>query len=219
MARETNLNMRFDETYEQYYRRIAKVADQRLVRLERLAQQEGYEGASKWAYGSAMYDIEKWSGSGAKRFNTKPPADTNALKAKINDIQEFLQAPTSTKQGIKDVYKRKAESFNKSYGLDIGWEDWAEYLDKYGAKLYDKYGSKTMNMVIQTLRGMKKSDPELTADKLHHMALMRKDGGVKFNYVKVDGTDGSYNMQVDNAMHEIFRKRKDIEEIYNLLVR
>ena len=217
---ETNINKRLDESLEGYYRRIAKQADQRLVRLEKLAQQEGYEGALTWSYSRASYDItRKWGGSAEKpRFNTKPPEDTNALKAKINDIQEFLQAPTSTKQGIKAGYKKKAESFNKEHGTDIGWEDWATYLDRFGGDLYDKYGSTVMNRVIKTVQSMAKSDPDMSADKLHHLALLRKDGGHKFNYIKVDGSDGGYDVLVDKAMHEIFRKKKDIEDIYTLLV-
>lgn len=220
MARETNINMRVDETLEQYYRRIAKQADQRLLRLENLAKQQGYEGATKWSYARAAYDItNKWGGNAeTPRFNTKPPEDTNALKAKINDIQEFLQAPTSTKTGITEGYKKKADTFNKNFGTNVSWEDWAEYLNRFGGSLYDKYGSAVMNRVIKTVQSMANSDPEMSAQKLHHLALMRKDGGYKFNYVKVDGSDGGYDKIVDNALHEIFRKRKDIEDIYSLLV-
>lgn len=217
---ETNINKQLDESIEQYYHRIAKQADQRLRRLEDLAKDPDYKGALNWSYSRAAYDItQKWGGKPEKpRFDTKPPQDLNALKAKINDIQEFLQAPTSTKAGIKAGYKKKAESFNAKYGTNINWEDWADYLDRYGKSLYDKYGSTVMNRVIKTVQSMAKSDPEMSADKLHHLALMRKNGGYKFNYIKVDGTDGGYDALVDNAMHEIFRKKKDIEDIYKLLV-
>lgn len=221
MARETNINMRVDETLEQYYRRIAKQADQRLVRLEKLAAQGGYyKGVKEWAYARASYDItQKWGGNPENpRFNTKPPENTNELKAKINDIQDFLQMKTSTKAGIKEAYKKKADSFNENFGTDVSWEDWADYLDRFGVSLYDKYGSAVMNRVIKTVQSMAKNDKDMNAQKLHHLALLRKDGGYKFNYVKVDGSDGGYDKIVDNALHEIFRKRKDIEDIYNLLV-
>jgi hypothetical protein len=221
MARETNINMRVDETLEQYYRRIAKQADQRLVRLEKLAAQGGYyKGVKEWAYARASYDItQKWGGNPENpRFNTKPPVNTNELKAKINDIQDFLQMKTSTKAGIKEAYKKKADSFNENFGTNVSWEDWADYLDRFGVSLYDKYGSAVMNRVIKTVQSMAKNDKDMNAQKLHHLALLRKDGGYKFNYVKVDGSDGGYDKIVDNALHEIFRKRKDIEDIYNLLV-
>ena len=229
---ETNINMRFDETLEHYYRRLAKMADQRMVRLEQLTDPKSdkydanYKGAKSWAYARASYDItQKWGGNASKpRFNTKPPVDKNALKAKINDIQEFLQAPTSTKSGITAGYKKKAAKFNKSQGagkgkgIAINWEDWATYLDRYGAKLYGDYGSVVMNRVIKTVQSMAQADPDMSAEKLHHLALMRKNGGYQFNYVKVDGTDGGYDKLVDKAIHDIFRKRKDIEDIYRLLV-
>lgn len=221
MARETNINIRVDETLEQYYRRIAKQADQRLVRLEKLAAQGGYyKGVKEWAYARASYDItQKWGGNPENpRFNTKPPENTNELKAKINDIQDFLQMKTSTKAGIKEAYKKKADSFNENFGTDVSWEDWADYLDRFGVSLYDKYGSAVMNRVIKTVQSMAKNDKDMNAQKLHHLALLRKDGGYKFNYVKVDGSDGGYDKIVDNALHEIFRKRKDIEDIYSLLV-
>lgn len=218
---DTNINKRIDESLEQYYRRIAKQADQRLVRLEKLAAQGGYyKGVKEWAYARASYDItQKWGGSTQKpRFNTKPPENTNELKAKINDIQDFLQMKTSTKAGIKEAYKKKADSFNAEYGTNVGWEDWADYLDRFGVSLYDKYGSAVMNRVIKTVQSMAKNDKDMNAQKLHHLALLRKDGGYQFNYVKVDGSDGGYDKIVDNALHEIFRKRKDIEDIYSLLV-
>ena len=230
MARETNINMRIDESLEQYYRRIAKQADQRLVRLEALAKQGGYyKGVKEWAYARASYDItQKWGGNPeAPRFNTKPPTNTNELKAKINDIQDFLEMKTSTKAGIKAAYKKKADSMNALLNegvkkpadmVNITWEDWAEYLDRFGVNLYKEYGSAVMNRVIKTVQSMAKNDKDMNAQKLHHLALLRKDGGYKFNYVKVDGSDGGYDRIVDNALHEIFRKRKDIEDIYSLLV-
>lgn len=220
--RETNINQRVGESLDAYYRRIAKQADQRLVRLERLAQQSGYEGAAKWSYLRAQEDIaRRWGGKSEKpRFNTKPPEDTALLKAKIRDIQDFLQAPTSTKSGINAVYKKRADTFNaeNEFGIKVQWEDWAEFLDRFGGDLYEKYGSKVLNMVIKTVQSMADTDPDMSAQKLHHLALLRKDGGYQFNYVKKDGTDGGYYPAVDQAMHDIFRKRKDIEAMYSLLV-
>lgn len=111
------------ESIESYYRRIAKVADQRLVRLERLADQPGYGNATQWAYRQAMTSIETWSGEGAKRFNVKPPEDIHALRAKINDIKTFLGKPSSTKAGITQIYQKRVKTINDNHGTHFTVND------------------------------------------------------------------------------------------------
>lgn len=123
MAKSYNADMKPGETIEAYYRRIAKVADQRLVRLEKLSQQEGYGNALQWAYRRAISDIETWSGEGATRFNTKPPANIAQLRAKINDIKVFLGSETSTKSDIQNVYKSRVDTINKRYGTRFQIDD------------------------------------------------------------------------------------------------
>ena len=118
-----NYEMRPGESIQGYYRRIAKVADQRLVRLERLADQAGYGNADQWAYKKAMRDIATWSGDAATRFNTKPPENIKQLQAKINDIKSFLGAPSSTKSGITKVYQTRANTINDKYGTNFSTGD------------------------------------------------------------------------------------------------
>lgn len=131
------------------YRKLAKRADQRLVRLEELSHQEGFKNVKSWAYHKAIRNTKYWGGEGAERFNTKPPNNMNLLKAKIRDIQEFLQSATSTKKGILQVYKKRADTINKKYGTNFTWEDLAGYFDrKSNEKLDKEYGSKTMLKAI-----------------------------------------------------------------------
>ena len=150
---------------EKVYRTLAKSADQRLVRLEKYAEEKSFKTAKEWAYARAMHDIEQWSGDEANRFNTKPPSSKTDLLSKIRDIQTFLESKTSTKAGIVSVYKRKADSLNKSmrqeYGddwTDVTWKDMAQYFD---SALYDKidkqYGSKTKMIVMSSIK-KKKAD-------------------------------------------------------------
>lgn len=136
------------ETLEKYYRRLAKTADQRLVRLEKYSGDEYYKVASRWAYARAVQDIKKWQSKGDKfdqfRFNTKPPKDPEDLLAKINDIKTFLESPTSTKKGITDVYKKRAATVNKRYGTSFTWQQLAKYYTSGQAELWEaKFGSKT----------------------------------------------------------------------------
>ena len=116
------------------YKKLAKRADQRLVRIEKhVSAGDKYAEMKNYAYKRAMVDIRKWSGSEAKRFNVMPPAKTVSLKAKIRDIKQFLEAPSSTVApakenyvydlegnkiagGIKNIYERRAATLNAKYG-------------------------------------------------------------------------------------------------------
>ena len=141
------------ESLEHYYRRLAKQADQRLVRLEQLSRREGYENVNKYAYARAMKDIKQWSGEKATRFNMKPPKNANSVRAKIADIRTFLEAPTSTKAGIEAVYKRRAESLNEKYGTQFDWTDLANYFDEAkNSKSDSKYGSDTMLKAVAEIQ-------------------------------------------------------------------
>lgn len=142
------------ETLEKYYRRLAKTADQRLVRLEKYQDDQYYKVAAQWAYSKATRDIKKWLKPGQKepdklRFNTAPPKDTEDLLAKINDIKSFIESPTSTKQGITNIYKKRADTVNKKYGTKFTWEQLAKYYESGQSELWDaKYGSKTALKMI-----------------------------------------------------------------------
>ena len=156
-----NLEQKPDETLVQYYRRLAKTADQRMVRLEKASEQPYFKVATEWAYAKATRDILKWIPPGDNkstklRFNTKPPEGEDLI-AKINDIKSFLSSPTSSKQGIINVYKKRADTVNKKYGTNFTWKQLAKYYDSGQAELWDaKFGSKTALMTIASLQKNKK---------------------------------------------------------------
>ena len=141
------------------YRTLAKAADQRLVRLEKAAQEPNYGNATQWAYARAQRDIKEWSGEAATRFNTKPPASKAQLTRKIEDIRTFLNGPTSTKKGIMDVYKQRADTINKKYGTKFTWQSLAKFYDSGQAELWDsKFGSKT---ALRTIGVIQKKSEEM----------------------------------------------------------
>ena len=132
------------------YRKLAKRADQRLVRLEGYRHDKGFKGITEYAYKTAMRDIQSYSGQGAKRFNTAPPPENpkgrdpnRALKEKIADIEKFLASPTSTKKGVIAVNKKRADALNNSSKLfgdepaNFTWQEWANFWEKVGNKFYD----------------------------------------------------------------------------------
>lgn len=146
------------------YRKLAKRADQRLVRLEVLSKSSKYENVLKYAYRLAVKNIESYGSVKNKpRFNTKPPENSNTLQAKINDIKHFLDSISSTKKGIVSVYEKRAEILNKK--MELKEDDkftWQELADFFQSKSYEKlaasFGSKT---VFDTIGQIKKNLPEI----------------------------------------------------------
>ena len=149
-----NLNQRPGESIEKYYLRLAKVADQRLVRLEEASKEERYKGAKTFAYARAARDIVHWGGNAEKpRFNTKPPKNKAQLQAKINDIKTFLEAKSSTKSGIKAHYIANANKINELYLTNIDWVDVANFYGKEkNADLDRQFGSKDVVIAIANLQ-------------------------------------------------------------------
>lgn len=182
------------------YRTLAKAADQRLVRLERYAKDPEYGHATQWAYARAQRDIKEWSGEGATRFNTAPPAREGELRKKIEDIRTFLRSPTSTKKGIKETLQKRAETLNKDWGTKFKWDDVGKFFDsKLNEKLRRDYGSKTVMRIlarlqrnskdiIKTLEATSKADirtPDASTmvDKMVNNAL-KKYGSEILEYLK-----------------------------------
>lgn len=210
------------------YRKLAKRADQRLVRLERYAQQEKYKNIKEYAYRVAMRDIRSWSGENANRFNTKPPAHMQSLQAKINDIKKFLQSASSSIKptadnavykeidgkkilvagGIDLTYQKRAETLNARYGTNITWENIGSLFDSaLYRKMDKKYGSKTAVTIIGTLQ---KSEGEVIKafdnKKALHMRIPLQPGS--------KNRDKILEEQVDNALRYY---KKDIKSLYGAL--
>lgn len=146
------------------YRKLAKRADQRLVRLEALSRSPKYENVLKYAYRVAEKNIESYgSVKNRPRFNTKPPKNSNTLQGKINDIKHFLVSISSTKKGIVSVYEKRADTLNKNMGLKGDDKfTWQELADFFQSKSYEKlassFGSKT---VFDTIGKIKKNLPDI----------------------------------------------------------
>ena len=146
------------------YRKLAKRADQRLVRLEALSRSSKYENVLKYAYRVASKNIERYGYvKNRPRFNTKPPENSNTLQAKINDIKHFLESVSSTKRGIVSVYEKRAKKLNKNMKLKgddkFTWQELADFFQSNSyEKLASSFGSKT---VFDTIGKIKKNLPEI----------------------------------------------------------
>lgn len=163
---------------EKIYRQVAKTADQRLVRLEKLSQQKDFKQVKQWAYKNAVTDAMLWGANPEKpRFNIRAPSNKDGkinrtqVRAKIVDILNFIEKPTSTKVGIIAVYQKKADTLNekyKEYGLNLNWSDVGDFFESsLYKKLSKKYGSGT---VISAIATIKQNEKEVLKDFQQHKA-------------------------------------------------
>ena len=157
MAKKTyNLDMRPGESKDAYYRRLAKVADQRMDRLEKLAKEGGqYANVLKYSYAKAVHNIDIYHrGRGKKpRWNTKPPEEQQLLNEKIMAMQDFIRSTSSTKGGIKSTYQKRADTINEKFGTNMTWQEVADYFSKGIAdKLSKDYGSQTALYAIGVIQ-------------------------------------------------------------------
>lgn len=194
-----NLEQKPGESLEKYYHRLAKTADQRLVRLESYEHDKYFKPATQWAYSRAQHDLQRWTGQGpgAKklRFNTAAPKDPEKLISKINDIKTFLASPTSTKQGIIDVYKKRADTLNRKFGTQFTWKSLAKFYDSGQADLWDsKFGSKTALYTIAEIQKM--SDKKIEEiRKAEEKDLREPDAKMVDAMVKKALKDNSLNIE------------------------
>jgi len=113
-------------------KKLSKKADQRLVRLEKLAETNNdYKSIVTYSYARSQEDIKALTGKeGTKlRFNTKAPDDAIELQKRINAIERFLKSPTSSKKRVDKATK----TVNKNMGLtgsdQLSWDEIANFWE------------------------------------------------------------------------------------------
>lgn len=188
------------------YRRAAKSADQRLVRLEQLSGQKDFKQVKQWAYKNAAREAAEWGANPLKpRFNIKPPEGKTSIRAKINDMLNFMEKPTSTREGIISVYEKKAQTLNKKYaeyGLDLDWSDVGTFFEStLYKKLSKKYSSGTVVKAIATL---KQNESQVLNDFAKHRA----------SHIKTEDND----MIIDDAIGRMTSYYKsDVKKLLNMI--
>lgn len=151
-----DLSQREGESNRAYYIRLAKQADQRLVRLEKLSEQKEYEAVTSYAYRTAMNNLKNY---GQKRFNAKVPDTTTEkgaylFREKLAAVKEFLRSPSSGKSGIKNIYEDRVDVINSRYETVFDWQDMADFFNSgYAAKLFNELkASKTVMKAIGVIQ-------------------------------------------------------------------
>ena len=181
-----DIEMREGESELQYYKRLAKAADQRLVRLEKLSQQEGFKGVKQYAYARAMYDISIY-GKG-KRFNTALPKDEETgeidrriMKERIMSMRDFLTSVTSTKAGIQETYVARVNTINEKYGTQYTWQQFADFIrSSYGKKTMKKVDSDLVLKAIAKVQQARKMLDEMENNKQVSSENPINDLAIKF---------------------------------------
>lgn len=208
-----NVEQKANESLETWYRRLAKAADQRLVRIEGASHENHFRGVKKWAYKSAMRNVKKWSGQDATRFNTKPPEDPEKMMAKIKDMQAFIESATSTKAGIKEFYMKRTKTVNKKYGTNFTWEELATYYESEQNDLWDSiYGSKTALRTIAAIQeNADKIIPKIKEAKEKNMKISDLNESANENWLDLD-TESSLILQ--NVYDALDNNNLKIEDLF-----
>ena len=199
------------------YRKLAKVADQRLVRLESYQHDKNFKVATLWAYPKAMKYIERWSGAGAKRFNTKPPESDVDLLKKIADIKEFIDMKSSTKQGIIEFYKKKAYTINENNQTNFTWQQIGELFEDGGAwdtLRENMFGSDTIFTTIGNYQQNKDDVVKGILDEVNKVT--RLDNKQPIGQLRKELQQKGYDKTTaDNIANIIKGKDKNLDTVVN----
>ena len=190
------------------YMQKAKLSDQRLRRLEKLATQEGYKNATRYAYARAQKDLAKWAKTDKDiyRFSSDIPTTISGISAKMNDLEKFWYSSTSTKSDINQIYVKMANTINKKYGRDPvtgkkieGWTDltWSDVTNYYGKKHNEKEGKKvggsdTQMMVLGHIKSLENKDKKKQAQNIQEI----------INGSKVASSDEVVNLRIASLLKE-----------------
>ena len=180
------------------YRKLAKRANQRMVRIERYADRPGYKAMKEYAYKGAQQDIRAlYAKEGDRlRYTEKPrvmdvkrngvklegdeklKANISSLKSKLSSIKHFLAARSST---IADIKDKETGTVKKGYMSTI---------DKRANTLNDRlkniYGFDA-NLSADDLRRFfaskkqKKLENLVGSDQMFIVMAVMRDKGLKSN--------------------------------------
>ena len=184
--------------YKDFYKRIAKAADQRMIELERLSQKEGYKEVTEWAYAKAQRDIRAMFGEDATRFNRKIPDNLNSIYKDINRVLNFLNAPTSSATGIQEIYQKRAQTISDKYNIDL---DWSTTGHMFESVLWKKVGSKKGSATVLKAIGV------IQESKEDVQRLLKEHKPISLNVTEDENGNKDANVQaVVNNLLRYYKK-------------
>lgn len=205
-----NLDYKEGETDAQYYKRLAKQADQRLVRIEELSGLRGkppvagYEEAYKYAYRKALDMLDQGT-----RFNANiPKPGTFEWRERVNAMREFLSSPTSTKSGIKQVYENRVNTLNDRYGTNFTWSELADFFHSgdFGKLRKQGYGSK---VIMKAMGKIQQAQTDKLVDGMKQRRTAAPEDEVALHILRSRSLDVTKSMDPE----EITKYRKLIRNL------
>lgn len=226
---------RMRKDWEQEYRdlakearRLAKRANQRMLRLERYSKEKAYRGALDFSYDIAQKNIKALYGKqgeklrftenqklvqvsdGTKNLTGADLYQQNVymLRHKINAMKEFLESESSTKKGLKSVYDKRAhtistaEKFGLSdQGLSLTSNDLQRFFDsKKQKKLAKMVGSLNMFVVAAVME-----DHKLGSNKKDLVKFLKEN--IDLKALKDADRDPA---EIDNLSDKSYKSYKDM---------
>jgi len=162
---------RDSETMKRELKKLSVEADKKLRKLEKLSQKKGYENVKEFAYRRAMKDIRYWSDGNKRSFKSMMNTDNiNSLQGQINAVKRFLDAPTSAKKSIDELFKRRADSLNEHYGTNFEWQDLANVFDRADENNYYQRGAKSY---LKAVSYLKDNEAEIM-DEIYDLSMGEK---------------------------------------------
>ena len=176
-------------------------ANMKLLNIEQLAKQEGFEGIKDFAYYNAMRDIRKIRGEEYKRFNL--PKNTHQLEKVKRSLESFLGATTSTKKGIVEVFEKNAASLNEKFGSNYTWQQMGQFLKNAKfEQIKADYDSETAVIMLKAILENKDLTKEEFEEKLKTHQVKTKWDGKGLD--KVDSKTLAGFVKTDLTWDEIF---------------
>lgn len=159
------------ETLRAETRRLAKVANQRLVRLEK----ESRFGTSP-AYKRAREDLATAFPTPRNRYRESVRTATREeLIAEYKSLREFVTAKSSTVAGYEKIVMDRYKRFKEEEGVDISVEDYVEAWEKISAdeKVKETYYKSQFKLIKEA--SQRYNDAKTAWDRMSETAREGKD--------------------------------------------
>lgn len=182
-------------------RKLAKRANQRLVRLERAAKKKGMQSITQFAYRSAMKDIKSLGKKGKQRFTESPRLVsindgskelTGAALYKANYyrqlaenkmIRSFLGAASST---LGEARSGEKEGIARSKGIKAIWDKRNQTINEKYLSEYDLQMSDNDFKRFWDSRKQKKLEAIVGSDQMFVVASVMKKFNLKSSRKEIE---------------------------------